>query len=304
MRKLVVALLFGLLIGITTSPISSANTGGHGCAPSVPPGIAGSPAPVPATSGIIDINEVLLVPHSTWNCSETGAYFTITDTWVELYNTQSQPFNLYAAHAVLDSGPYTNAFYFPFGASIAAHGFLVLFPRTSASFVATETATLRLVINGMAVDQVTVPQLGPDQSYARTSDGASTWQITSAPTIDASNTSPQVTPTPTTAATSIKGYSGSSGNTRGGISSGTGSSTYNGNYKKILANGVQPQWHNLQLPTVTSTAISNITPTTLSLPSPSATAGLDLPQRIALTLLVIVLALTLFWCWRIFFKRP
>ncbi len=83
-----------LLCSITTlSVAASSGTGGHGCAPLVPPGIPGSPAPAPATPGIIVINEVLLVPHSTWNCSETGAYFSTTDAWIELYNTQNQAFN-------------------------------------------------------------------------------------------------------------------------------------------------------------------------------------------------------------------
>lgn len=315
MRKLVIAfvVIVGmLLLSITTPSISSASTGGHGCAPPVPPGIPGNPAPAPAASGIIDINEVLLVPHSTWNCSETGTYFTTTDTWIELYNTQNQPFNLYAAHAIIDSGPTTNAYYFPLGASIAAHGFLVLFPRTNASFIATETSTLRLVISGVVVDQVPVPQLGPDQSYARTADGASSWQTTSTPTIDASNISLQATPpptpipaTPTATFTSTKGHSSGSGGTHGGTGTGRSigtstSSTYGGNDTKALDNGVQPVWHNLQLPTVTSTPTTSISPTTLSSSSPQSMTGLDLPRRIALTLLVVVLASALFWCWRVF----
>ncbi len=278
---------------------------GHGCASPTPPAISGNPAP--ATSGIIDINEVLLNPHSTWNCSENGTYFTTSDSWVELYNTQNVAYNLYAAHAVLDSGPSTNAYYFPLDASIAARGYLVLFPRTNSSFVATETSTLRLVINSVSVDQITIPTLGPDQSYARTTDGASSWGISTTPTIDASNTSFQLTPTstpttprptPTPTSTSTRGSS------TGSYTTGTGSdSSGNSNYnnQKTLVNGTQPPWSNLQLPTViSSTPVIAFAPTTLSSSPQASTTGLDLPRRIALTVIVIVLASALFWCWRVF----
>ena len=56
----------------------------------------------------------------------------INDAWVELYNPQSQPFDLYSVHSILDSGPTTNAFYFPFGsASREAR----VSPRSSAFFL-------------------------------------------------------------------------------------------------------------------------------------------------------------------------
>ena len=282
-----------LLCSITTLSVgASSGTGGHGCAPLVPPGIPGSPAPAPATSGIIVINEVLLVPHSTWNCSETGSYFSTADAWIELYNTQNQAFNLYAAHALLDSGPNTNTYSFSFGAAIAAHGYLVVFPRTSSAFASSETATLRLVIPNVVVDQVTVPSLGPDQSYTRTSDGASSWEITSAPTIDASNTSLQVTPTAISSSTGPAGPGGT-GSTR------TTSGSINSDHK-VLIDGVQPQWNKLQFPLSTPTPAINTAPTTLSSTPSPANSGPDLPRRIVLTLLVIALAVTLFWCWKVF----
>ena len=282
-----------LLCSITTLSVgASSGTGGHGCAPLVPPGIPGSPAPAPAASGIIVINEVLLVPHSTWNCSETGSYFSTTDAWIELYNTQNQAFNLYAAHALIDSGPNTNTYSFSFGAAIAAHGYLVVFPRTSSAFASSETATLRLVIPNVVVDQVTVPPLGPDQSYARTFDGASSWGITSAPTIDASNTLLQVTPTAIISSTG-PGATGGTRTTSGSIS----------DDHKVLIDGVQPQWNRLQFPSTTPTASVDLHPTTLTTPTPSpANSGFDLTRHIVLTALVIALALTLFWCWKLFTK--
>jgi len=234
---------------------------------------------------------VLLVPHSTWNCSETGAYFSTTDAWIELYNTQNQAFNLYAANALIDSGPNTNRYSFSSGAAIAAHGYLVVFPRTSSAFASSETATLRLVIPNVVVDQVTVPPLGPDQSYARTSDGASSWEITSTPTIDASNTSLQVTPTAISSSTGP----GGTGGTR------TTSGSINGDHK-VLIDGAQPQWNRLQFPLSTPTPAINTAPTTLSSTPSPANSGLDLTRRIVLTALVIALAVTLFWCWKLFKK--
>ena len=229
-----------------------------------------------------------LYPHSTWNCSEQGAYFVASDSWIELYNTQNQPYNLYAAHASIADNTNTAVYYLPFGASIAAHGYLVLFPYLNSLFKETSTPTLKLVVSNVVVDQVAAPLLGPDQSYARTSDGASTWQISTLPTIDASNTSFVVTPTATTSSSSSGGRSGTG--QRGFI---TPTSSTN----RVYVSGRQPQWGNMQLPT----AIATLPTTTLlqSPPAPSSTGniGLDTTRRILLTILVIALALTLFWCW-------
>lgn len=294
MRLLVVLFVVAFFCSMAIFYVTPANAV-HGCAPSTPPSIPGSPAPAPATQGIILFNEVLLNPQSRWNCSEPGTTFTDQDAWVELYNPQNQPFNLYVAHAYIDSGPNTNPYYFPFAASIAAHGFLVIFPRTDATFVLTETSTLRLMIAGVTIDQITVPQLAGDQSYARISDGASKWQVTNTPTIDASNNASQPTSAPTSSSTST-GHQGQGGH-------GEGSPTTT---NTPLVTGTQPAWANLQLPTPIPTLTAAPTPTasvsSTTLPSspPPTSSELDTPRRIALTLLAIALALTLFWCWRLF----
>ena len=291
MRHFVAVLLaVTLLLSITTLSVSASTLGGHGCAPLIPPGVPGAPKPAPAVPGTIVINEVLLAPHSTWNCSEnSGMYSLLSDTWIELYNTQNQPYNLYAAHTEIDSGPNTNFYHLPFDASIAAHGFLVLFPRYDAGFLSTETSTLRLLIGGIVVDYVTIPQLASDQSYARAADGASSWQVTANPTIDASNAASQATPTTTS------GQNGSSGNTANHVQGGDTAT----NTSKTLVNGVQPQWSNLQLPEVTPTSV----PITVSTAPLSGNTGLDMPRRIILIALLICLALTMLWCWRAFFSH-
>src|SRR5579859_4651080 len=94
-------------------------TTSHACASPTPPTVAGSPAPAPATSGILSINEVLMVPKTIWNCADTVTGATPTqptptsDTWIEIYNPQNMPYDLYSAQTVLDSGPNTNSYYFP-----------------------------------------------------------------------------------------------------------------------------------------------------------------------------------------------
>jgi hypothetical protein len=289
-RYIVAALAVFLLASITAPLLTTSYATGHGCAQPVPPGIPGSPAPAPAASGIIVINEVLLNPHSTWNCSEQGTYDIAFDSWIELYNTQNQPYNLYAAHASIADDTNTAVDYLPFGASIAAHGYLVLFPYLNSFFKETSTPTLKLVVSNVIVDQVAVPLLGPDQSYARTADGASTWQISTLPTIDASNTSlvtPTASPTPAPTSSSSGGRSGTG---QGSFITPTSST------RKVLVSGRQPQWSNMQLPTVATMPTATLLQ---SLPTPSSTGnvGLDTTRRILLTILVIALALTLFWCW-------
>ena len=278
-------LVVGALFLSSSLPRSFAATG-HNCAPAIPPPVPGSPGIPPATPGILYINETLLVPHSVWNCSDTGGYFSTRDAWIELYNPQNLSFNLYAAHTYLDTGSSTNAFYLPFGTAIAAHGFLVLFPFYNPNFRPGPSMTFRLIIGSTVIDQVAVPTLGPDQSYARTTDGGPNWQITASPTIDASNGTPQSTPPPT---------QGSGGGISG---SGTPATP-----QSAIANGTQPAWSQLQLPvtpTTTSAPVTgnNFQPTTLVTPSTSTGNGLDTIHRIALTCIVIMLILVLFACWK------
>jgi hypothetical protein len=274
--------LCALSAGILYAP-ALASTSGHGCAYPVPPGIPGSPAPAPAVSGVVVFNEVLLAPHSTWNCSESnGTYFVASDSWIEFYNTQNEPYNLYAARAYLDSGPNTNQFYLPFGASIAAHGYLVIFPYLNNSdFLMTKTPTFRLVISNVVIDQVAVPALGPDQSYARTVDGGPAWEITSTPTIDASNTS-LITPT-------------------AGALPGTPAAT------QVIASGTQPAWKKLLMPTPTAQLVlisspipTTTTPSQANSISPTASSSLTFTQQIILTALIIALGATLYAGWRLF----
>ncbi len=274
--------IVALFLSAPVSHASSAST--HGCAPPIPPSVPGSPVPPPAIPGSLRINEVLSMPGSTWNCSESGKTFSLSDdSWVELYNPQSQPYNLYAAHA--------SFVYLPLGAVIAPHGYLVLFPSVFSGTLSIK-ATLRLNIAGVTIDQVNVPSLPTDQSYARIPDGSNFWQITNTPTIDSSNMASQVTPVASST------NQGSGGNGSGGNSNTTST--------PAPGTGTQPAWSNLQLPMqVTATSSTNSNPATFTIsPTPSAPVsnGWDTPHRILLTVLATALVLMLFWCWRLFRK--
>ena len=293
------------------APSFASTTTKHGCAPETPPTVSGPLVQPAATRGTLFINEALLTPHSTWNCSELGTYNPAHDTWLEIYNPQNQPLDLYSVHTSIDSGPNTNPFYLPFGSDIAPHGFLVVFPRLDYGFLATETSTWRLLIEGIPIDEVVLPLLGEDQSYARVPDGGSTWIITSKPTIDISNTTSLLSPTATrtkaeaTATAHSSGGAGSGNNSEGAgknknDSSGTTETGSSTGTDQQQVDGVQPAWNVLKhhdivasTPSATDTQSSNsILQTTGS--------DLDISHKILLTLLVIAFAGALFWCWRLF----
>ncbi len=282
MRFLMIFLVVTLLC--SSAILFTPNVSAHGCAPPTPPAIAGSPAPAPASKGAFLLNEILLNPESTWNCSESGTDFVSKDTWVELYNPKNQPFNLYVAHAYLDSGPGTTIYYLPFGSAITGHGFLVVFPRTIGNFAPEPAPTIRLLIANTIIDEMKVPRLAADQSYARLMDGASKWQVVSTPTIDASNNTSGVNSTPT----SLSTPAGYKRNANG-----------NGHNNIPFANGTQPVWSKLQFPTPAPVPTTSISSTPLP-SSPPAASSSDLPRRISMTVLIVMLALALFLCWRVF----
>src|SRR2546430_1137973 len=184
-----------LFLSITALSVSASSANGHGCAPRIPPAVPGTPVPAPAVPGTVVINEVLLMPSSTWH-------------------------------------------------------------------------------------------------------------VSSAPTIDSSNSTPL--PTPPTATSPPGGQNGTGGNSGRGHSN-RGTSTWNNsNNSKAVVNGVQPQWSNIQLPIATTTLTNNTAPSTVA-PSTSTSPNsnfADTARRSALTILFILLALVILWCWKVFYKKP
>ena len=284
-RLLAISIAVLLLIPAISAP-AYASSPAHGCAPMTPPPVPGSPVTPPATPGIVVINEILNNPDSTWNCAEpAGSFALTTDSWVELYNPQNQPFNLYAARASFDDGPNTPTFHFPFGAAIAARGYFVVFPDSYTGML-NAGGYLRLTFGGIAIDQVSTPTLPADNTYARIPDGSANWQITNNPTIDAGNLPPTpVTSTPVTTKTTGSSGSGSSGSS---------------NTTPKPVTGKQPGWGTLQLPVANAAATPTSNSTLAASPAASPTASAwDVPRRIILTVLVVAFVLSLFWCWKL-----
>ncbi len=291
---LTLALISTLLF--LTSPAHGAQS--HGCAPDTPPPVTGTPITAPSTPGSVVINEILSQPHSTWNCSEpSGVYSVAKDSWIELYNTQNQALNLYAAHAELSLDDGKTWYLFPFGAAIDANGFLVVFPEEHVT-APDLPWTIVLAIGSAVIDQASVPALEADQSYARVPDGSSNWQLVGKPSIDASNTSsgqpvtptptktPKPTPTPKPTRISTSGTTGSGGATTPGSS------------------GTQPAWSGVQFPPgstpVPTADVSSTSPLTQSqspLAQNTAQEGWLIAVTVTCSLLLLGAAL---WGWRLF----
>src|SRR5579859_926273 len=161
------------------------------CANPIPTNNGSTAAPAPATPGIVVINEVLSAPQSQWNCNPSDNALRQSNAWVEIYNPQNQPYDLYAAHASIDEGPATKEYLLPFGSIISAYGFLVVFPFGNVSPSAfSQLSSVRLLINlQVVIDQVSLPSLPFDASYARIPDRSENWQITTTPTMGSSNQS-------------------------------------------------------------------------------------------------------------------
>ena len=290
-RSLTIVCIFFLLSSMTVSSVSGATK--HGCAPSTPPPVAGTLVQPEATAHVVFINEVLSNPDSIWNCSDEGAKSAQNEAWVELYNPQKQALDLYAVHSSLDSGPNTTPFYFPMGAAIASHGFFVVFPPVAIFAQLSSSAgssLLRLLIDGTVVDQVTLFPLVSDTSYARIPDGGDSWQVTDAPTIDASNVLPTPKPTRTPKASSVKK---TSENTTGTLDTGAIVDTSN---QPI---GTQPTWNALLVPATTHYA-PETTSSTISDSASQSNNAADLPRKFLLTSLAVASLIGLFWCGRFF----
>jgi hypothetical protein len=259
-----------------------------------------------ATPGIALINEVLTSPQSQWTCTAPNQTPNQIHPWVEIYNPQTQPLDLYAARAILSyavQGTQQDEDYFlPSGSTIAAHGFLATFPFTNLppnSY--TQISSVRLIISQTIIDQVPIPYLADDTSYARIPDGSNHWQITATPTIASSNTisSAATTPTRKTKQKSTRTPQKSTHTARRGGTSNDETSTDETNP------GVQPTWDALRLPSSgpnnTATQQRNSSPS----PANSTTSAdpLDLLKKILLTLLIILLFCTLLWGWRLYRKK-
>jgi hypothetical protein len=258
-------------------------------------GITGSPAP--ATPGIVVINEVLSASQLQWNCTASSA---ADNAWVELYNPQDQPYDLYATRASIDEGPGTQEYLLRFGSIIAAHGFLVVFPLDNMPLSTfTQLSSVRLLINlQVVIDQVALPSLLSDTSYARIPDGSNNWQIATTPTIGSSN-QPPVATGPTANAISTKSHTTqqkSSKKQSGSVANdGTGNDSANP--------GVQPTWNALRLPSSEAANDGTIQQHNSAVFATAPAAPFDFLMKSLLTLLTLLFCAALLWCWRLYEKR-
>lgn len=269
----------------------------HGCAPNTPPPVSGTTIPAPAISGSVMINEVLSNPKSTWNCSDpAGDFSPSTDSWIELYNTQSQTLNLYASHAEISLDGGTNWYRLPFGSEIVPNGWLVIFPLEGLTTPPSPTWNMVFAVGNTTIDQATIPTLLADQSYARVPDGSINWQSVGQPTIDASNNASgqPVTATPT----KIPKPTQTAKPTRATSSPGDPKAT------PSTYTGTQPAGNQLQIPpnptsgtrlsaTATTSILTQNTPAT-----PSTTS--DAWHMFTLISLLLLFCGSLVWCWWLF----
>lgn len=272
-------------------PVQTTGAQTHKCAPDVPLPVT-NPIPAQALPGFVLINEALSQPASNWNCSEPpGVFSQMKDSWIELYNPQNQAVDLYAAHARLSLNGGSTSEFLPFGSAIAAGGFLVLFPLENQVTASPTSWNITLSIDGIIVDQATLPLLQADQSYARVPDGGAVWFYTGTPTIDASNDSINQSPTPTpTKALKATKTPGSSATAQ------------------PISSGTQPAWSQVQFPSnspaPTPTLAANPSPQPSEQPRspPPQTQSNNLSGGMIALLVFLSLLLmgTLVWCWRLF----
>jgi hypothetical protein len=292
MFALVFCGLLSMLVVITPSYAKSIP---HACAPSTPPIVPGVLVLPPAHAGVLFLNEVLLSTYKIWNCNPLAE----KSGWIELWNAQDQPLNLYDVHTaiILNTGIQSNEYFLPAGSAIAAHGYLVLFPPNADIYTGSNSMKLSLLISGIVVDTVLVPSLGPDISYARTVDGGGIWQATTTPTIDASNDGIQQK-------AAVSSVIGATGSARIG-----GNVTATPYVEATTATQDNPQSRS----TVSASQYSiNITPTSTSVDSVVTAANPPqfhdaspsrdqmLVRVVVMGLLGVALVLTLLWCWRLF----
>lgn len=301
-RRLSLVLAAFLCLGgffCVTSPAHSSQT--QGCAPDVPPPVAGNPVTAQASPGVVWINEVLSQPRTNWNCSEPpGVFSQSKDSWIEIYNPQTQPLNLYAAHAQLSLDGGSSSSFLPFGAAIAPGGFLVIFPEEQMAVAPAAAWNVVLSISGVVIDHVVTPPLQPDQSYARVPDGSTTWLYAGHPTIDASNNAIDQPITPTATKTPRPTHTPEPTKMPKGSGAG-GASTPS-------SSGTQPAWNKVQVPAGTAPIANGTTTVDSSTAQPnqsrnaSSTPGNGLSGgTLALVIAFSLLLLSaVVWCWRLF----
>ena len=152
----------------------------------------------PATEMALRLNEIL-ADNVTTLTDEMGEY----DPWLELYNPL--PVSIEMSGLSLSNNPSTPELWELSGATIPAHGYLVVWadseveegPLHACFSLAAEGGFLGLFTlpGGVGVDLLNYNTQFPDVSYARMADGVGPWDFGSTPTPGESNSSAFAAPT-------------------------------------------------------------------------------------------------------------
>jgi hypothetical protein len=220
------------------------------------------------------------------------------NTWIEIYNPQDQPFDLYAAHTSIDQGPGTDSYILHLGSIIPAHGFLVVFPFHYASMNAyTQLPLVRLLISQTVIDTASLPTMLPDTSYARIPDSSDNWQIATIPTIGNNNQYTDETEQ-TRKDTKTQSHTTKQKPTK----KHSGSTSQDETSTNASSAGIQPTWSALRLPSPESEN-QTIPQRNSALSAVPSTDPFDLLKKILLTLLIVMFFSALLWGWRLHKKR-
>lgn len=125
--------------------------------------------------------------------------------WIELYNGSDSEISL-GGFLLQDSKGADEEYTFPSGAKIGSKSYLVLYKESDFSFGLSGSGDAVTLIDnqGHIIDNILVPALDDGQTYARESDGSSTWVVLSSGTPGRDNTSEGDDNTPETS--SLKLY--------------------------------------------------------------------------------------------------
>lgn len=313
MRFLAIICLIGILLSVAILSKARVEASNNTCISSnAPPKVAGTPIIPTVAQPSVVLNEVLTNPSSAWNCNSQGTSTALQNQWIELYNLLDQPLDLYRARTLIDTGPNTTQYQLGVGSVIPPHGFFTLFPY----FLLPKLSMLRLLINYAPVDQVTVPPLPGDVSYARIPDGTGKWQQSPTPTINSSNSLTTLSSTPTqlhkkrsgtskATAQGKKKYTRDSSNGNNGTTSQASvDTTIDGSQRVQNDAGKQTQWPALQFPSslASPSALSTAGDTSSTPSSPSAPAE-NVSQKMVFSLIGIASLLSIWLGWRRFFKK-
>ena len=316
-RFLAIICLIGLLLSVAISSKTFVEAYNNTCISSNAfPTVTGTPIVPNVDQPSVVLNEVLPSPHSGWNCAYQGAPGSPQNAWIELYNLLDQPLDLYGARTCIDTGPNTSQYCLSLGSVIPAHRFFTFFPypAKNQSFPSS-FSTLRLLLASTPVDQVNVPSLPNDVSYARIPDGTGKWQPDTNPTINASNAL-LASPSPTqlhqkqgsrskVATHAQRKYARDTKQGNADTTLEITTSTASNENPHIQNDiGKQAQWHNLQFPSsLASPSTLNATDNVRSIPSSPVMPTENIPQNILFSFIGIAGLLSLWWGWKHFSKK-